>query len=50
MSDQYHMQDPRKQYTQPAINKHQSQPEPGLDAKLEPLADHGETTYRGTGR
>src|SRR6187551_2811138 len=26
------------------------QPFPGLDAKLEPRADHGETTYRGTGR
>jgi len=26
------------------------QPFPGLDAKLTPRADHGETTYRGTGR
>lgn len=26
------------------------QPVPGLDAKLEPKADHGETSYRGTGR
>src|SRR6187551_2871887 len=26
------------------------QPLPGLDAVLEPKADHGETTYRGTGR
>jgi NAD(P)-dependent dehydrogenase (short-subunit alcohol dehydrogenase family) len=26
------------------------QPFPGLDAKLDPKADHGETTYRGTGR
>ncbi|GAA1499256.1 SDR family oxidoreductase [Paeniglutamicibacter kerguelensis] len=28
----------------------QDQPEPGLDALLEPLADHGEKTYKGTGR
>ena len=28
----------------------QDQPEPGLDAKLEPLADHGEASYVGTGR
>ncbi|WP_434061455.1 SDR family oxidoreductase [Paramicrobacterium humi] len=28
----------------------QDQPEPGLDAELQPKADHGEETYRGTGR
>ncbi|WP_431711935.1 SDR family oxidoreductase [Glutamicibacter uratoxydans] len=28
----------------------QDQPEPGLDAKLEPQADHGEQSYVGTGR
>ena len=28
----------------------QDQPEPGLDAKLEPRADHGEDSYVGTGR
>lgn len=28
----------------------QDQPEPGLDAKLEPTADHGEESYLGTGR
>ena len=28
----------------------QDQPEPGLDAKLTPAADHGEETYIGTGR
>ncbi|EMQ99892.1 SDR family oxidoreductase [Paeniglutamicibacter gangotriensis] len=39
------------------VNRHpkisppkQDQPEPGLDAKLEPAADHGETSYIGTGR
>jgi NAD(P)-dependent dehydrogenase (short-subunit alcohol dehydrogenase family) len=44
------MQDPVRQYPQPEINKDQTQPEPGLDAKLEPRADHGESTYRGSGR
>ncbi|MBV1779717.1 SDR family oxidoreductase [Paeniglutamicibacter sp. ABSL32-1] len=28
----------------------QDQPEPGLDAKLDPRADHGEKSYVGTGR
>lgn len=28
----------------------QHQPEPGLDAELQPKADLGEDTYRGTGR
>src|SRR3954451_13640682 len=33
------------------IKPHASwQPVPGLDAELDPKADHGETTYRGTGR
>lgn len=49
-NNQYTKQDPSDQYAQPNINKHQSQPEPGLDSKLEPLADHGEETYKGTGR
>ena len=33
------------------IKPHASwQPLPGLDAELDPKADHGETSYRGTGR
>ncbi|MDB5168081.1 MAG: Oxidoreductase [Candidatus Saccharibacteria bacterium] len=47
--DQYTMQDPTRQY--PALDiPEQTQREPGLDANLQPKADHGETTYRGTGR
>ncbi len=49
MSDQHTMQDPRKQYDQPKIPK-QSQPEPGLDSKLVPQADHGIDSYKGSGR
>lgn len=47
--DQYIMQDPTKQYPMMDIPE-QIQPEPGLDSKLDPRADHGEKTYRGTGR
>lgn len=47
--DQYAMQDPTKQY--PVLDiPEQIQPEPGLDSKLDPRADHGEKTYRGSGR
>jgi hypothetical protein len=49
-TDQYTMQDPRKQYPNPSIPKNQLQPEPGLDARLRPQADHGEQTYRGSER
>lgn len=44
------MQDPTDQHIQPEINKDQTQEEPGLDAKLEPHADHGEESYKGLGR
>lgn len=47
--NQYTMQDPTKQYPVMEIPE-QSQPEPGLDAKLQPTADHGEATYQGSGR
>ena len=44
------MQNPTTQYpTSDGISK-QSQPEPGLDKDLNPLADHGEDTYKGLGR
>jgi NAD(P)-dependent dehydrogenase (short-subunit alcohol dehydrogenase family) len=46
---QHKMQDPTKQYPVMDIPP-QSQPEPGLDAKLQPLADHGFQTYKGCER
>ncbi len=49
MSDQSTMQDPTTQYEQPDIPP-QKQPEPGLDSKLVPQADHGEETYYGSSR
>ncbi len=45
----YTMQDPTKQYPQPPF-PHQPQPVPGLDQEMTPKADHGETTYVGSGR
>lgn len=48
--DQYTFGDPRTQYPQPAIVRNQEQDEPGLDRLMQPQADHGEETYRGTGR
>jgi NAD(P)-dependent dehydrogenase (short-subunit alcohol dehydrogenase family) len=49
MSDRLKMQDPRTQYPAPPFPK-QPQPAPGLARKLEPPADHGEESYRGSGR
>ncbi len=49
MADQFTMQDPVTQYPKLKIPE-QRQDEPGLDAKLQPQADHGEETYVGHGR
>ena len=48
-TDQLAFQNPVTRY--PTIEPpEQSQPEPGLDQEMEPKADHGEESYRGTGR
>ncbi len=47
--DQYTFVNPAELYADIDIEK-QHQPEPGLDAELDPKADLGEETYRGTGR
>lgn len=49
MTNQHTMKDPRKEFKKPDIPK-QKQSEPGLDSKLEPLADHGQKLYEGSGR
>jgi len=41
--------DPRTQYPRPPFEK-QSQPWPGLASKMNPRPDHGETSYKGSGR
>src|SRR5580698_8309888 len=43
------LQDPTKQYPTPKF-KHQPQSVPGLAKKMFPKPDHGETSYRGSGR
>ncbi len=43
------LQDPGSKYPRPPY-KSQSQPWPGLAGKMDPKPDHGETSYRGSGR
>ena len=43
------LQDPVSKFPKPPFNK-QSQPWPGLASKMDPKPDHGETSYRGSGR
>lgn len=48
-TDQYTFQDPQTQYAQPEFPE-QSDDAPGLASNMTPRPDHGETTYRGSGR
>lgn len=41
--------DPTSKYPKPPF-KAQPQPWPGLASKMEPRPDHGETSYKGSGR
>jgi NAD(P)-dependent dehydrogenase (short-subunit alcohol dehydrogenase family) len=43
------LQDPTTKYAKPPF-KSQSQPWPGLASKMEPRPDHGEKSYKGSGR
>lgn len=49
MKNQHTIQDPRKQYPEMNIPE-QTQPEPGLDNKLQPTANHGVDSYEGAQR
>lgn len=49
MADRLAMQDPRKQYPAPPFPS-QNQAAPGLAKKMDPAPDHGETSYRGSGK
>lgn len=49
MADQYTFQDPTTQYPTPKFTE-QTQPEPGLAKDMDPKPDHGEASYKGTGR
>jgi NAD(P)-dependent dehydrogenase (short-subunit alcohol dehydrogenase family) len=43
------LQDPRTKYPKPPFRR-QQQPWPGLASRMDPRPDHGETSYRGSGR
>jgi NAD(P)-dependent dehydrogenase (short-subunit alcohol dehydrogenase family) len=43
------MEDPTTKYPKPPF-KGQTQPWPGLASKMDPVPDHGEQTYKGSGR
>lgn len=49
MTDRLTMQDPRAQYPKPPFPK-QPQPVPGLAAEMDPRPDHGEESYKGSGK
>jgi len=49
MPERSPIQDPRKQYPSPPFPK-QPQRVPGLAQKMDPVPDHGEESYRGSGR
>jgi len=49
MTDRLTMQDPRSQYPQPPFPR-QPQPVPGEASKMDPVPDHGETSYKGSGK
>jgi len=48
-ANQLKLTDPRNKYTKPPFKK-QSQPFPGLAARMTPVPDHGEKSYIGSGR
>jgi NAD(P)-dependent dehydrogenase (short-subunit alcohol dehydrogenase family) len=48
-TNQQGLEDPRYKYPKPPF-KGQSQPWPGLAGKMDPKPDHGETSYKGSGR
>ncbi|UPG72303.1 SDR family oxidoreductase [Roseomonas gilardii subsp. gilardii] len=47
--DPYAMRDPRQQYPRPPFPR-QPQDAPGEVRRMEPMPDHGENSYRGSGR
>lgn len=49
MTHRLAMQDPRTQYPSPPFPR-QPQPAPGLASEMQPRPDHGETSYRGSGK
>jgi NAD(P)-dependent dehydrogenase (short-subunit alcohol dehydrogenase family) len=48
--DQYTQRDPRDQYPRPGAQRGQEQSHPGTGEAMGPEPDHGERSYRGSGR
>src|SRR3954451_22920144 len=44
------MQNPIEQYEKPPYNEQRQQSTPGTEAEMMPKADHGETSYKGSGK
>src|SRR4051794_32124542 len=44
------MQDPVEQYAKPPYPHQEQQAPPGHENQMNPKADHGETTYKGSGK
>jgi NAD(P)-dependent dehydrogenase (short-subunit alcohol dehydrogenase family) len=49
-SDQYGKQDPQEQFSTPDEQQAHAQSHPGLTAEMDDRPDHGEESYRGSGR
>ena len=49
MSTDKHLQDPTKKYPQPPYSNKKQEP-PGHESALKPKSDHGEMTYKGSGK
>ncbi|MFD2514973.1 SDR family oxidoreductase [Pontibacter locisalis] len=45
-----HMQDPKDKYVKPPFPDQEQQEVPGTEDDMQPKADHGEETYRGSGK
>ena len=39
-----------RSYPKPPFNTQPQQPEPGVEARMDPMPDHGETSYDGRGK
>ena len=50
METQSKMQNPVEQYAKPPYEDQRQQPVPGTESEMIPKADHGETSYKGTGK
>jgi NAD(P)-dependent dehydrogenase (short-subunit alcohol dehydrogenase family) len=48
-ADKPALRDPRERYPKPPFKKQQQEP-PGLASKMDPKPDHGEKSYKGSGR